>query len=101
MSKIIQLTLLCALGMSVTACVPKETNANTDKYIDSAVLTTKIKAQLINKLGPQGEAIKVKAYRDEVQLTGTVDNSTTQQKAGEIAASIGEARHIRNDILIK
>ena len=101
MFKTIKFSMLCVLAATMIACVPKESNENTDKYIDSAVLTTKIKTKLIEKLGPQGGAIKVKAYRDEVQLTGTVDNAITQQKAGEIAASVGEARHIRNDVLVK
>jgi len=101
MSKTIKFALLCVLGISMVACVTKESSVNEDKYIDSAVLTSKIKTKLIEKLGAEGASIKVKAYRDEVQLTGMVDNAITQQRAGEIAASVGEVRHIRNDVLIK
>lgn len=102
MFKTIKFTLLCSVMATVVACASKETNENADKYIDSAMLTNNIREKLIDKLGPQqAGAIKVKAYRDEVQLTGLVNNVITQQKAGEIAASVGQVRHIRNDLLIK
>ncbi len=101
MFKPIKLCLIGVIGATLVACVATSKQETTGEYLDSAAVTKKIQAKLIDKLGAQGFAIKVKTFRDEVLLSGVVDNATTQQKAGEIAASTDNVKHVRNDLTLK
>ena len=102
MFKPIQLCLLCMVCAIMVACVAKQPEAEgTVQYLDSAAVTKKIKAKLVDKLGEPGASINVKTYRDEVQLSGQVNNILLQQRAGNIAASIENVKHVRNDIMVK
>lgn len=101
MKKFIHILLLGILGCHLLACVPSPTEENADRYLDSIKITNKIKSKLVDELGEQGSRIKVKAYRDEVQLTGVVNDVRTQQTAGQIAASVGNIRQIRNDVMVQ
>lgn len=96
--KICFLTALCAIVM---ACVDKLSAEKTAEYLDSAAVTKQVKMKLVDKLGTPGFSIRVRTYRDEVLLSGVVDNAIIQHKAGEIAASIENVRHVRNDLVVK
>ena len=96
--KICFLTIICVIVM---ACVDKPAAENTVEYLDSAAVTKKVKTKLVDKLGTPGFSIKVITYRDEVLLSGVVDNATIQHKAGEIAASVENVKHVRNDLMVK
>lgn len=101
MLKSIKISFLCGLFVILAGCVSKNTDENNEIYLDSAAVTTKIHAKLFSQLGPQATSIKVKTYRDEVQLTGQVDTVALQKQAGEIVASIRPIQHVRNDLIVK
>lgn len=98
MFKIMKLCMLVVVSVIIIACVPKE---NPNGYLDSSAVTNAVKTKLVNKLGAQGLLIKVKTYRDEVQLSGAVDNQNTKHQAGLIAASVENVKHVRNDLTLK
>ena len=83
-----------------TACVPQE-NDGANPYLDSTAVTSKIKTKLADQLGTQSLSIRVKTYRDEVQLSGVVNNKMVKQKAGQIASSVTEVKHVRNNLVVK
>lgn len=98
MFKIMKICMLIAIGANIIACVPKE---DVNGYLDSSAVTNTVKTKLVNQLGAQGLLIRVKTYRDEVQLTGSVGNQKTKHQAGLIAASVDNVKHVRNDLTIK
>src|SRR3990167_2696498 len=71
------------------------------EFFDSSTVTTKVKASLINELGSSGFSIKVKTFKDEVQLSGFVNDSYVKQRAAVIAAGVDGVKRVRNSILIK
>jgi osmotically-inducible protein OsmY len=101
MIKIVKLCSIFVLSANIVSCVATSGQNNSNDYLDSSAVTMNVKNKLVNKLGPQAAAIKVKTYRDEVQLTGVVRNATIKQQAGEIAAHVGNVQHVRNDLMLQ
>lgn len=85
----------------VVACAATPTSESTGEYLDSSAITAKIKARLVDKLGTKGFSIKVKTYKDQVQLSGFVGNARTKMEAGRIADAVANVRKVRNDIIVK
>lgn len=90
------ITLIFVMGCSTT-----KSSESTGQYIDSATITTKVKAKLLDKLGTSSLSIKVKSYKDEVQLSGFVDSQKIKDSAGKITLSVGNVKKVRNDIIVK
>lgn len=85
----------------VVACAATPTTESTGEYLDSSAITAKVKAKLIDKLGTKGFSIKVKTYKDQVQLSGFVGSSRTKAVAGRVAQSVSNVHKVRNDIIVK
>jgi len=101
MFKATQTTLIIIVTLFVLACSATATKESTGEYLDSSAITAKVKAKLMDGFGAQGFAIKVKTYKDEVQLSGFVNNAQIKQRAGELSASVGDVKRVRNDLVIK
>lgn len=104
MSYVGRLYLAISLGIIIvfsSGCSSTRTSESTGQYVDSAAITTKVKAKLLNKLGSEGLSIKVKSYKDEVQLSGFVNDQEVKDSATRIALSVDGARLVKNDIIVK
>jgi osmotically-inducible protein OsmY len=101
MLKTIKLVILAILSLTVIACGGTSTQESTGQYLDSSATTAKVKANLVDSLGSKGFAIQVKTYKDQVQLSGFVDSTTTKKRAGTIAASTMDVKRVRNDLIVK
>ncbi|ADG24060.1 Predicted periplasmic or secreted lipoprotein [Legionella pneumophila 2300/99 Alcoy] len=87
--------------MIIIACAASPLSESTGEYLDSSTTTAKVKASLVDQLGTTGFAVKVKTYKDQVQLSGFVDSQKIKQRAGIIAAGIDGVKSVRNDLIIK
>ena len=85
----------------ITACTASPNAESTGEYFDSAAITTKVKASLIDDLGSSGFAVKVKTYKDQVLLSGFVDTAAIKQRAGAIASGVDGVRLVRNALIVK
>ncbi|WP_423202700.1 BON domain-containing protein [Legionella nagasakiensis] len=92
---------MSAFALVIIACAATPQRESTGEYLDSTAVTGKVKAKLLDNLGTKGFAIKVKTYKEEVQLSGFVDDVEIKQRAGVIAASVGDVKRVRNDLIIK
>ncbi|ASQ45313.1 BON domain-containing protein [Legionella clemsonensis] len=101
MLKIIKLFTITLLITLIAACAATPTTESTGQYLDSAAITAKVKAELVDKLGAKGFAIKVKTYKDLVQLSGFVNSAVIKQRAGVIAGNVEGVKHVRNDLIVK
>jgi osmotically-inducible protein OsmY len=101
MFKAFRLTIIAAVVIVVIACSATPTRESTGEYLDSTAITTKVKASLIDSLGSKAFKINVKTYKDEVQLSGFVDNNRVKQRAGDIAASVENVQKVRNNLAVK
>lgn len=98
LSKLLIIGLLTLIG---AACTSAQHYESTGEYIDSSAITMKVKASLLDQLGSSGFEVKVKTYKDEVQLSGFVDSITIKQRAARIASGVNGVRSVRNNLLIK
>ncbi len=101
MLKILKLSILAIIALIVVACAATPSQESTGQYLDSSAITAKVKANLIDNLGAKGFSVKVKTYKDVVQLSGFVDSSVTKKRAGNIAANTIDVRRVRNDLIVK
>lgn len=97
------LKMLCVgfLSIIIIACVASPGSESTGEFLDSSTTTTKVKSTLVNQLGTTGLAVKVKTFKDEVQLSGFVATPRLKQRAGIIAGRVDGVKKIRNDIIVR
>lgn len=72
-----------------------------DSYINSNVITAKVKAALIQDPDIKNNNISVNTYHGQVQLSGYVDSKAEVKKAGRIAASIPGVLKVKNQLIVK
>jgi len=95
------LAVVAMLGGSVAACSSTPKSESTGEYIDSAAITTKVKAQLIQDPVTKAGQISVETFKDTVQLSGFVDSAASKTRAEEIARGVQGVRAVRNDLVVK
>ena len=92
---------LILLTTSLSGCGSTHYRESTGQYVDSAAVTTKVKTRLFDMLGSSAFPIKVKTYKNTVQLSGFVDSETIKQRAGFIAYNTIGVKSIKNDLIVK
>ncbi|MFN4278390.1 MAG: BON domain-containing protein [Ferrovibrio sp.] len=95
------LAIVAMLGGAVAACssTPKQESAG--EYIDSAAITTKVKAELIKDPVTKAGQISVETFKDVVQLSGFVDTAQAKTRAEQIAHNVQGVRGVWNDLVVK
>lgn len=101
MFKAIRTVFFIGIALVIFGCAASPTSESTGEYLDSTAVTAKIKANLLDQLGTKAFAVKVKTYKDEVQLSGFVDHQSTKQKAAVIAGKVPNVRRVINNIIVK
>jgi len=92
--------MIALLGSSA-GCSSSRTSESTGQYVDSAAITTKVKAAILNEPGLKTLQIKVTTFKDGVQLSGFVDSAQAKNRAGEIAGDVPGVKSVRNDLVVK
>jgi osmotically-inducible protein OsmY len=94
------LSLALAL-LSAAGCASTPKQEGTGEYIDDSVITTKVKAQLLNEPYLSSSQINVDTYKGEVQLSGFVDSRANINKAIEIARSVSGVKSVKNKMQLR
>jgi hyperosmotically inducible protein len=89
-------TLVTAVGCSSTA-----TKEGTGEYIDDSVITTKVKAAILNEPTLKSAEINVETFKGVVQLGGFVNSQADINKAVEVARSVKGVTSVKNDMRLK
>ena len=89
--------------VAITAVGYSSTNkqASTGEYVDDAVITTKVKAALINDPNVKAREVNVETFKGDVQLSGFVADARDAQRAVEIARGVKGVTAVKNDIRVK
>ena len=87
--------------LTTVGCSSTSTTESTGEYIDSSAITAKVKAALFDKLGADSMNIKVKTFKDHVQLSGFVKSQKVKDSAGNIAQSVNDVNKVTNDLIVK
>ena len=97
----IALAVALAAAMPISACTSSRTSESTGQYVDSAAITSKVKAALLNDSGLKSFNISVETFKDVVQLSGFVNSEQVKAHAGEVAAGVAGVRSVRNNLIVK
>lgn len=69
--------------------------------IDDSVITTKVKAALLNDTGLESFDIKVETHKGEVQLSGFVTGQNQMDHAIAVAQEVKGVKHVVNKMSLK
>ena len=90
------LTLLTAVG-----CASTQTREGTGEYIDDSVITSKVKAAILNEPGLKSAEINVETFKGVVQLSGFVNSRADIDTAVAVTRSVGGVKSVKNDMRLK
>ena len=94
--------LICTWLITVfLGCAATQNRESTGQYIDDSVITTKVKAAILDEPSLKVFQINVQTYQGVVQLSGFVDSALNVKKAGEVAGSVAGVKEVKNDLVVK
>ncbi|MFN2328552.1 MAG: BON domain-containing protein [Chromatocurvus sp.] len=99
--KTILAALLTVTLMGTLGCAGSATNESTGEYIDDTVITTKVKAALVEDSTVRSREVSVETFKGVVQLSGFVESKESMDRAVEIARSIEGVSSVRNNMTLK
>ena len=100
-SKLSQLGVIMLMVTFVSACAGSRTQSSTGEYLDDSMITSKVKAKLLDDKEVSGLAVNVETFKGVVQLSGFVKSEAERQKAVQLARSVGGVKDIKDDIRLK
>ncbi|MCH8618630.1 BON domain-containing protein [Undibacterium sp. TS12] len=92
---------LAALVVSLFGCASTATKESTGEYIDDTVITTKVKAAIVNDATLKATEINVETYKGVVQLSGFVADPASVGRAATVASGVKGVKSVKNDIRMK
>ena len=95
-------SVLAAIAMATTlGCASTSKSEGTGEYVDDTVITTKVKAAILDEPTLKSAEVNVETFKGIVQLSGFASNQATIDKAGTIAEHVGGVRSVKNDMRLK
>jgi hyperosmotically inducible protein len=93
--------LIAVLALAgLAACAATRTEQSTGEHIDDAVITSKVKAALIDDPLTKARQIEVDTFRGNVQLNGFVDSPDEKTAASRVAHSVNGVQNVRNNLAV-
>ena len=90
-----------AAATTLAACAGSPTREGTGEYIDDTVITTKVKAAVLNEPSLKVAEINVETFKGVVQLSGFVSDAGDVPKAAEVARSVKGVTSVKNSLIVK
>lgn len=95
-------TLLLALAiMTAVGCASTQTQEGTGEYVDDSVITSKVKAAILNEPTLSSAEINVETFKGVVQLSGFVNSRADIRKAEAVARDVIGVTSVKNDMRLK
>lgn len=90
-----------AVTLTWLGCAGGPNRQSTGQFIDSAAITAKAKAALLDDPMVNGFQVNVDTYKDVVQLSGFVDSPAQKVRAEEIVWGIDGVRAVKNHLTVR
>jgi hypothetical protein len=101
LNRIMRFMVCFALITAFMGCAATQKRESTGQYVDDAIITTKVKAAILEASTLKTLQINVKTYQGVVQLSGFVDSAQSVSKAGEVARRVEHVKSVENDLIVK
>lgn len=85
----------------VAGCSALDDDITVEEAVDDAVITTKVKAALVDDEQLSALDINVDTREGVVQLSGFVDDRSDISRAADVAEDIEGVRSVKNDLVLK
>jgi osmotically-inducible protein OsmY len=86
---------------STLGCASTTTHEGTGEYVDDTVITTKVKAAILNEPTLKSAEINVETFKGVVQLSGFVRSAANETTAVDVARHVGGVKSVKNDMRLK
>lgn len=93
--------ILAASLVALVGCASTAKQEGTGEYIDDSVITTKVKAAVLNEPGLKSSEINVETFKGVVQLSGFVNSKADITKAVDVARHVKDVTSVKNDMRLK
>jgi osmotically-inducible protein OsmY len=95
-------TVLLMLSLAFfLGCASTAKQEGTGEYVDDTVITTKVKAAVLNEPTLKSAEINVETFKGVVQLSGFVSSQADISKAVEVARGVPGVKSVKNDMRLK
>lgn len=85
----------------LVGCASTTKQEGTGEYIDDTVITTKVKALILNEESLKSSEINVETFKGVVQLSGFVNSNADINKAIEVTRRVEGVTSVKNDMRLK
>ena len=93
--------MLLAMSVTILGCASTAKKEGTGEYIEDSVITTKVKAAVLNEPTLKFSEIHVETFKGVVQLSGFVSSEADIKKAAEVARNVKGVTSVKNDMYLK
>ena len=87
--------------LTVVGCASTAKQEGTGEYVDDTVITTKVKAAILNEPTLKSAEINVETFKGVVQLSGFVSSSAEQNLAVKVAHNVPGVKSVKDDMRLK
>lgn len=87
--------------MATLGCASTRTHEGTGQYVDDSVITTKVKAAILDEPGLKVSEINVETFKGVVQLSGFVSSPADIKSAVRVASAVNGVKSVKNDMQLK
>ena len=99
--KLFLVSFLTLTLLAVAGCGSTQKQEGTGEYLDDTVITTKVKAAILNEPALKAAEINVETFKGVVQLSGFVSSSASINKAIEVARGVAGVKSVKNAMQLK
>lgn len=92
---------LAMLMVTMLGCASTSKQESTGEYIDDTLITTKVKAAIVNEPTLKASEINVETFKGIVQLSGFVADPASISKAVSVTSEVKGVKSVKNDIRVK
>jgi hyperosmotically inducible protein len=98
---ILKFAILAVAAVSLAACTATRTQKTAGEQVDDSVLTSKVKAALVQSDSTKAHQIDVETFRGTVQLNGFVDSTSAKAAAGRVASGVEGVQRVDNNLAVQ
>jgi len=99
--KYLSTIILAVVFTAMLGCASTSKHEGTGEYIEDSVITTKVKAAVLNEATLKSSEINVETFKGVVQLSGFVNSDADIKKAAEVARGVKGVTSVKNDMRLK
>ncbi len=101
LGKYLSSVFLAVMLVTAVGCASTSKQSGVGEYVDDTVITTKVKAALVNDPMAKATEVNVETFKGVVQLSGFVSSQAAANRAVELARQVSGVKSVRNDMRLK